>query len=82
MDIWTVIGIISSALGIFSFFKNDTLLFKKKKKVIHYITNSFLKKSIRIKKLIQNSINYVEVLINFEPKNTVFSDNTLGIKKI
>ncbi len=46
MDIWTIIGIISSVLGIYSFIKNDTPLIKKSliRKVIHYIT--FLKKPI------------------------------------
>ncbi|AZB30319.1 hypothetical protein EB354_14275 [Chryseobacterium balustinum] len=28
MDFWTVIGIVSSILGIFSFLKNDTSFFK------------------------------------------------------
>ncbi len=29
MDFWAIIGIVSSLLGIFSFLKNDTSLFKK-----------------------------------------------------
>jgi hypothetical protein len=44
MDLWTIIGIISSISGIYSFIKNDTALFKKVKKVTHYITNTSLKK--------------------------------------
>tara|TARA_R110002072_G_scaffold301732_2_gene482216 strand:- start:1202 stop:1417 length:216 start_codon:yes stop_codon:yes gene_type:complete len=37
MDLWTVIGIVSSIFGIYSFLKNDTPLFsflKKKKQIL------------------------------------------------
>lgn len=46
MDIWTIIGIISSIFGIYSFLKNDTHLFsffKKKKQIIRKpFSSSFL----------------------------------------
>jgi|TARA_Y100000780_G_C13352441_1_gene289546 hypothetical protein len=37
MDFWTIVGIISSIFGIYSFLKNDTPLFsflKKKKQIL------------------------------------------------
>lgn len=64
MDIWTIIGIVSSVLGIYSFVKNDTPLFKKLQKVTHYITVHFLKKSNVFKKLIQIIQNYLGVFVN------------------
>ena len=50
--------------------------------MLFVILYPFLKNSIRIKKRIQNSRNYLEVLMNFESKKRVFSTNSLDIKKI
>jgi hypothetical protein len=44
MDFWTVIGIISSLLGIFSFVKNDTFLIGKTEKVMHSAPVNDIKK--------------------------------------
>lgn len=45
MDIITIIGIISSILGIYSFLKNDTPLFKKGKKEYIILLILFFKKT-------------------------------------
>jgi len=51
MDLWTIIGVISSIFGIYSFLKNDTPLFsflKKKKQIIRKPTSfSFLESVLK-----------------------------------
>jgi len=49
MDFWTIIGIISSVLGIFSFLKNDAfslVSFKKKDLVVLILRQNTLFKKI------------------------------------
>jgi len=52
MDFWTIIGIVSSLFGIYSFLKNDTSLFSLFKKNIHLtvIRNRYIN-SLDIKKI-------------------------------
>lgn len=50
--------------------------------MLFVILHPFLKNSIRIKKLIQNSRNYLEVLMNFELRKRGFEPYSLDIKKI
>ena len=74
MDIWTVIGIISSILGIYSFFRGISV-FKKAKKVMSYITDPFSKNSIYLKTQFQIiKINQLGFL-NFKYKKSIFDKN-------
>ncbi len=50
--------------------------------MLFVILYSFLKNSIHIKKLIRNSRNHLEVLMNFELRNRGFEPYSLDIKKI
>ncbi len=69
MDLFTIIGIVSSVLGIYSFVKNDTPLFKKNPNVF--------------KKLVQNTQNYFRVLMNFvSMKEVAVQVIPVHIKKI
>jgi len=47
MDVWTIIGIISSICGIYSFLKNDIFSLMK---ITYEILRQFKKENIYIKK--------------------------------
>jgi uncharacterized membrane protein YbaN (DUF454 family) len=79
MASWTIIGIITPVLGIYSFLLKGIFVFKK---VMSYIPDPFLKNSIYLKIHFQIIKIHQLGFLNFEYKNPFLTQTYLNIYTI